>query len=96
MTIKNLIYTIPLPLELFDSCVDSFARATGWSEPLEPAVDYDEEADKLEHSRKKLNEYVNSTITSYQAMAAAEAARVATLAAGSAALDSITTTLVVE
>jgi hypothetical protein len=91
----NLIYTIPLPEEMFEGCIDAFARATGWRELVDAPVDYDAEADKIEHSRKKLNEYVNTTITSYQSTAAAEAARTATLEAGSAALGQIATTLVV-
>lgn len=88
MTIKNLIYTIPLPEEMFDSCVGAFALANEWSEDLGVTM--------LEFSRVKLNEYMNTTITSYMANQAAEAARAAAQAQGSSALNSITTTLVVE
>jgi hypothetical protein len=88
MTIKNLIYTIPLPEEMFDSCVGAFALANGWNEDMGVTM--------LEFSRVKLNEFVNVTITSYMANQAAEAARAAAMAQGSAALDTITTTLVVE
>ncbi len=96
MTIKTLIYTIPLPEEMFDACVSDFASATGWKLPAVEPEGYDEEADKLEHNRKKLNEYVNNTIVSYQAITAADAARKSTIEQGQAALGQITTILVVE
>lgn len=88
MTIKNLIYTIPLSEELYEPMIGAFASATGW--------DAQGGITPLEHSRKKLNEYVNQTITSYQANQAAEAARIAAIVQSSSTLDSITTTLVVE
>lgn len=88
MTIKNLIYTIPIPTALYDSCLDAFARETGWTEESEHT--------QLEHSRLKLNEYVNTCVASYNGRAAAEAAREAATAQTLGALDTITTTLVVE
>lgn len=88
MSITNLIYTIPLPEALVDMCVESFARGTGWR---------DDSADtQLEHSRKALNEHVNSTISRYNSTQAAEAAREAVLAQSAAALGTIETTLTVE
>jgi hypothetical protein len=88
MTTVNLIYTIPLPEELYEEMLGAFALATGWSAEGEKT--------SIEHSRIVLNKYVNETIAAYQANQAAEAARVASLESSTTLLESITTTLVVE
>jgi hypothetical protein len=88
MTTVNLIYTIPLPEEMYEQMLGAFALSTGWNPEGEVAA--------LEHSRVVLNRYVNETIGGYQASQAAEAARVASLESSSALLESITTTLTVE
>lgn len=88
MTTVNLIYTIPLPEEVYEQMLGAFALATGW--------DAEGETTSLEHSRIALNRYVNETIAASQANLAADAARTAALESSNALLESITTTLVVE
>jgi hypothetical protein len=87
---SNLIYTIPVAGINAEEFIAAFAIEHGWRALIDGAAN---PVSALEFSRLKLNEFIEQSVAAYNAKAAAEAARLAALAAVGGVMGEITTTL---
>jgi hypothetical protein len=94
----ELKYTIPVTGLNAEEFVGAFALQHGWKPLVKDAGNNDiaNPETALEYSRLTLNKFIEDSIKAFQSVKVAEAARQAALNQAGSALDSITTTLVIE